>query len=668
MAEPRPERITLLPVFHGRLEFAVAVRRALLADPPDVVAVELPGTWREPVLQAVNRLPLLSVVLGEEREGAHAFLAVEPCDPIVEALRTARELGLPVELIDLDVEHHPAVREALPDSYALARLGFAPFMEAWLAGAPHVRVAQDAPRETMMAHALQRLAADGARVTCVLGAHHLLGVQERLREPQPRPLARARARALRLHNWSERSAREFMAEPGFLAVAYERWRVEIAAALRAQPAAPARDAAAAPKAAPKVAPPKAAQGEPGRPAPEPPPPDREAEAERLLHGAAAAYAERYEQPLTPRQLRQVGTFARKYALVDGLLAPDLFQLVSAARGMVDDDYALEVWERGSAWPWEDGSGLLPTLDLSERFATVEGRRLTLHRTLHRRRPRLRAAAVNKRLREQWSGQWKARWSGRMICSHPPEDLVIEDYGRYLRHKAHAMLSAERTRVEPFQVSLKDGVDVRETLRNWHEGRLYVREQLPLGGKVGSVVVIFDTDDGGPPPPRPAASGAAAAAVVDAGAEADAKAGAERYPWCVTWLGEHAQESDMAFYATPAGEQLVGPGISRCDYGGFVMSYPPQRMADVWGDPLFDAARNKAERLLLAALDYAEERLVLYVAARPPRAWFRGVAERLGRRLVYLPLGQLNPATLRKVRSFHVLDGHHVREYADQYIR
>ena len=76
----------------------------------------------------------------------------------------------------------------------------------------------------------------------------------------------------------------------------------------------------------------------------------------------------------------------------------------------------------------------------------------------------------------------------------------------------------------------------------------------------------------------------------------------------------------------------------------------------------------AERLLLAGLDYSEERHVLYVAERPPRTWFHGVAERLGKQLIYLPLGQLNPGTVRKIRFFHVLDGHHVREYAEQYIR
>jgi hypothetical protein len=612
MLQRSHENITFWPVFHGQLEFAATVRAGLLDAPPALVAVELPGTWREPVLQAVNRLPFLSLVLGEEEPGEEGapFLAVEPTDPFMEALRTAHELGSAVELIDLDVARYPRVPEPLPDSYALGRIGYEPFLEAWYANAPRPRYPQDDTRETMMAHALQRLAAalEGRPVACVLGAAHLPGVLERLRSPQPRPLARARPRKLAVCNWSLRSSMEFTSEPPFLAAAYEHWR--------------------------------SARGGPGAP----PPVERERESERLLRAAARGHEARYHEELSPRLLRRLGGFAQKYARIDGRVVPDLFHLVTAARGFVDDDFAFEVWERGSHYPWQDGSGLLPTLELDERFATLEGRRMTLHRTLRRRRPRLREFSHKKRLRELYAGRWKSQWSGRLICSHPPEDLVIEEYGRYLRHKAGGLLSAGRTRVEPFSVSLRDGVDVRETLRNWYEGRLYVREEQPLRGKVGSVVVIFDGDGPG-----------------------DGEAG-ERYPWLVTWLGEHSQESDMAFYATPAGENLVGPGISRCEYGGFVMSFPPRRLLDVWEDPYFAAARNKPERLLLAGLDYAEERYVLYVARRPPRSWFHGLAGRLGKKLIYLPLGQLNPGMLKRIRTFHVLDSHHVREYADQYIR
>ena len=124
---------------------------------------------------------------------------------------------------------------------------------------------------------------------------------------------------------------------------------------------------------------------------------------------------------------------------------------------------------------------------------------------------------------------------------------------------------------------------------------------------------------------------------------------------------------MALYATPAGEELIGPGISRCEYGGFLLSYPPRRMLDVWHDPYFEPARTKAERLLMAGIDYSVERHVLYIAKKAPRSWFNSIAERMGRKVIYLPLGQLSPNTVAKIRTFHVLEGHHVREYAGDYI-
>lgn len=124
---------------------------------------------------------------------------------------------------------------------------------------------------------------------------------------------------------------------------------------------------------------------------------------------------------------------------------------------------------------------------------------------------------------------------------------------------------------------------------------------------------------------------------------------------------------MAFYATPPADNVVGPGICRCEYGGFLLCYPPRRMMDVWHDPDYAFARTKAEVLLLAALDYSVEKHIVYAAARPPRSAFRQLAARLGKQIVYLPLGSLSPPKLKRLRVFHVLHGHGKREIAADYI-
>ncbi len=94
-------------------------------------------------------------------------------------------------------------------------------------------------------------------------------------------------------------------------------------------------------------------------------------------------------------------------------------------------------------------------------------------------------------RRRSPAEWAEDLDGTSICSYPPEDLVIEDFGRYLKKKGKSIFSEERTRVEPFTTSLLDGIDLRETIRNWHEGKIFVREEQKMQGEVGSVVVIFD---------------------------------------------------------------------------------------------------------------------------------------------------------------------------------
>src|ERR1035441_7390223 len=55
-------RFSYLPVVPGRLEFSIEVRRRILAERPAVVAVELPETLENTYLEAIQRLPQISVI------------------------------------------------------------------------------------------------------------------------------------------------------------------------------------------------------------------------------------------------------------------------------------------------------------------------------------------------------------------------------------------------------------------------------------------------------------------------------------------------------------------------------------------------------------------------------------------------------------------------------
>lgn len=597
---------TFVPVLHGRLEFAVALTRVFRYLRPDAVAVELPPTIRKTVEKGLDRLPFLSVVLYPEKDGRYVYLLLEPQDPVVAAAHLARSHQIPLFFIDRDTEGYPRRREAMPDSYSVFRLGLKAYVEAYTSVFDHVPSgAEDHLREMTMAGHLQELGRKYNRILCVLGLSHYPAVCKLLDQPLVRPLGRVRRSEVTLGKLAPESSREVMSEMPFMAAAFVREFLNEASG-------------------------------------EDQVPDRLKIHSNLLEQAREKHFRKAKEDITQVQMMILHKFARNYAFVQGYLTPDLYQLLVAARGAADDNFAYEVWDLATSYPWAESEDPLPTITLRGEDLYLDTKKITFYRQFRQMRRRLIAMPVRKRPREKTPGEWQKTWSGRNICSHQPEDLVVEGFGHYLKKKSIQILSEENRRTQPFLASMLDGVDLRETIRNWHEERIYVAENRLIRGKVGSVVLIFDEDNpaGGAP---------------------------ERYPWRLTWLGEHQQESDMAFYATPAGEQVIGPAISRCEYGGFMLTYPPLRLADIWKDPFFDGARTKPERLLLAAIDYSEEKFVAYIAARPPADRLKALAGFYGKKVIYIPIGQFSPVTLKKIRVFHVLDGYAARTWAGDYI-
>lgn len=640
--------VAILPVCHYRVEFAQLVAAAVEAFAPAAIAVELPSALQQAAVAAADRLPYLSVVAyrpeGAAGEGVRGYLLVEPADPLAEALRQGRERGLAVHCVDASLFDYPERDDGLPDPYAALRIGHRAYYEAAAAG----RFAREAPdeadahREAVMAYRLAELA--GERVLFVCGMAHAARVAARLASPAASPFgshapegAGAIDReSVQLYDLDADSSREVMAEWPYLSAAYERARSGDGGARTAPERAAPRIISFASRRRLESELRELLAGAGDEPTRELPI-DRQAVVFELFKAAARRYEEDTGDRVSPQQMRVLMKFLRNYALVRGMLQPDFHQIVVGARGAVDDNFAYEVWDLGTHYPWQDPSGALPSLRLRIEDLYSASRTIRFHRRAKSRRKRPVLSPVRERRRERRPGEWAEAFDGSAICSYPPEDVVVEEFGGYLKKRAKSVLSEEQSRVEPFTTSVLDGIDVRETIRNWHERKIYVREHQKVRGEVGSVVVVFDEDRD------------------------------DRYPWLMTWLGEHAEESDMALYSTDPAETIVGPGISRAEYGGFMMSYPPHRVGDVWSDPFYGEARSKPEILLMAAIDYSLERLVVYVAAEPPRTAIKRLAARFDKKIVYVPIGQLSPVTIKKLRVFHVLSGHDKRKIAKDYV-
>ncbi|PYV45687.1 MAG: hypothetical protein DMG06_01490 [Acidobacteria bacterium] len=677
-------RLHYFPVVPGKLEFAEEVRRTILLERPQVVAVELPSTLESAYLRAVGRLPELSVILYEEaKQDRSIYIPVEITDPFVEGIRSAQEIGAEVFFVDPDIGERPHLKDFYPDSYAVRRLGYGKYVEAY-------RIYPQPSSFNLKRHAagiawkLQSLD-PLAEVLVVISLNLLDPVLEAMQRPQAEPLAPVHRQGVQVLNLHPDCLAEVLIEFPLLQSVYEVRRygslqeTEPPHVLAAEPlrlTGPFRVISSQPEdpqgaqeatihrvarhvgwlkaEASNAHSPLANEGMRGvPPAPDSlgegaelaisTPPERFhfMDRQRLSFHLFAEAERRYEkntrEKLAHWQRRLFARYTRNLALVAKHLVSGLFDLTVAARSIVDDNFAWELWELAASTPFQKTSSDLMTVNISGEELWLNMKRILLRRRLPREKALPRPLGLKGRKKEKFPGEWARQLDGNSICSYPPEDIVLENYGLFLKKKGKSVLSEERSRVEPFTTSLLDGIDLRETLRNWHEGKLYVREFQKISGEVGAVVVIFEEDR------------------------------ENHYPWSMTWLGEHSQESDMAFYSTNPYDQPVGPGITRAEYGGFLLSYPPRRMLDVWHDPDYWFAESKPETLLLAALDYTLEKFVVYVAAHPPRSIFKTVAARLGRKIIYIPIGQLSPISLKKIRVVHVLDSHERRAIAKDYL-
>jgi len=634
-----------LPVLHYRLEFAHLVREAFSALQPDCVAIELPQTLEPQFLRGVRRLPELSVLSYQEGEQS-AFLIIEPADPLIEGARLALQHAIPLHLVDIDLDCYPSHPEKLPDSYAVQRIGLEPYYREVAALYRGLLPEEDdLRRERAMAFRLQQLSANHERVLFICGMSHLERIRENFARPLAQPLTRTRRDGITISNLHPDCCHEVLAEFPFLSALYETRR----SPLPAEPASggpslrksfnafeliaggkqsiPEQEALAESirRSARRL-------GEEGEM------PDRQKAMLQLFLEAARHYGQETGEKVHHWQKRAFFRFARNYALLSKALLPDLFQMLAAARGCLDDNFAYAFFRLAACYPWQRETSELPTLRLTADEIWSSTRRIRFRPKEQQRGKGRSVIKLMNRKKERSPGAWLDGFDDPNICSYPPEDLVIEGYGRNLKKIGARQLSEDQSRSEPFSASLLDGIDMRETIRNLHEKKIYVRENKRLQSGIGCVVVVFDEDRG-----------------------------SSRFPYCMTWLGEHEQESDMAFYATSPAGNIVGPGISRCEYGGFLLSYPPRRMSDVWQDSDYREALGKGEVLLMAALDYSLESDVIYTAARPPRSFLKQQAARLGKRIIYLPLGSLSPVALKKLRVFHILYGRDKREIAKDYV-
>ncbi|MGE0759267.1 MAG: hypothetical protein AB7F89_25070 [Pirellulaceae bacterium] len=621
------QRITLVPIIHGSADVALALRRLMLARRFDCLAVPLPPSFQRDVESAVERLPTPAVVLQrelpvfnttwepaadgtdahEDRPLTCSYVPIDPVQPVIAALRSAMGERIARRFIDLETNRYEPLTASLPDPYALKTVPLERFAAALLPAIPPLTSPQPQARVQWMAARLRELAHSFQSVLCLCSVLEWPWIRAAFQEQsaQPEPVNQVEPEdvdEVETHAVDPRTLLFLFGELPFVTGLYEQARQEL---------------------------------------------DDDENlsidgVKELLIAARDRYRAEFHRrarQLTPLLLGQCLKYVRNLSLIERRMTPDLYSLVIAAKQVGGDPFALHVAEVARDYPYGGDRGH-PQLRMGiERARLADGEVVAMVNRLPGPAITWRSCDLQRRPQRDDATRWSQRWNPFTQCSWPPEDELIENFRSHVFDRARAIMGADLVRTEKFTTSIKDGVDIRETLRHWYDGDIYVKVLPPSRGRLDCAVMLFDH----PADPRD-------------------------YPWRTTWFAEHENESTLAFYATDFRRELVGPGIGVATYGGALFLFPPVPIPDIWSDPRLDFAENLEERLLAAACLHARCPHIAIVSALPPGAGWRRLAQRFRRKLVHVPLGQFGDSTVQQLRLLHVLNGKSVRSYAAHFIR
>lgn len=361
--------------------------------------------------------------------------------------------------------------------------------------------------------------------------------------------------------------------------------------------------------------------------------------------AGEAYFIKFDTPITTISYVKILQYLRNLSRVRFSILPGVIDIVTAAKGIVDDDYGFEVYRLAITSPFrpkhdeEINNSVKIAIDPTSNqwFKFVFKRRY--------RRPILQKVQdqndwdeLDPFPDEDWSGQWQEVWdqySDFGYVSYPPEDEFIENYFEFLRKKIIEILREEISSVSIFEGSLEDGIDYKETIRHFHEGKLYVKKIPNKDFQIGALIVQF----------------------------LEEPYDEQEYNYHTTMFAEHDKESHISIVSSTPGDVLVGPGISRIKYAAIISQYPPVALPVLIPFGVDDLKL----KLLATALEMSLGKIIALVSPKPPTSAQRYLVSSNGFRLIYLPMDNLTKISLNRLRIMHILAHRSLREIAREYI-
>jgi hypothetical protein len=460
MLAKRFQNLLVIPSYHYHPVFGREVVRQIASYKPDVIALEIPALWSAEFEWGVSIWPSPVVSYAP-----HVFLPMIPGDSMVEGCRLANQSGIPLYYIDLalaDPINRPAPA-ALPDAALAPRLGslFFDATDAMIASAGPAAEG-DKAREAHMAARLADLMKRYERVMWIGGMAHWRRIRNRLK-----------AGAFDTPRLKETSS-----PPSF-----ERMRLESSALYRMTDRLPFQLAGYARK--------------PAR-----------YDGLQCLHELAFAAAN--PESFQAIDIATMLTYARNLEAQEYLSeSPGLWQLLTAASSCLGNEYASR----------------LATLALEDRY-TAEAERLPLltheiektcsgtlvgsyrcegkmvvgeplwgdSNCAHSYRRLPSRIEITRRQRNDPAAEVqpaRSKKEKKAWVAYPDYEVAYEAFVRHVLENIVLQVSQDTTSV-PLVSGMGDGLDVRSTVRHWHDGEIYVREPERTAPRIRNGLIDFNS--------------------------------------------------------------------------------------------------------------------------------------------------------------------------------
>lgn len=449
MFDPSHPLIHSVPYIRGVPEYAMQVREQFrqLRDRDFIVAVDLPHGLEPDVLRAVKRLPRVSLIVDVLKRG----ILVTPSCASIEVVRSFLDAGVDYHFVDASLpvrgplddwraflaaceQHGPsdAVERAEEYGIDLQALLYSggrgeqnphfPFMhlgdeiggEAYARLVPVLRTRYMEARQQYMALRLRELLRQEMDILFVCGIRNWRPVMAYLDEPVE-PLGDSFMVPVRTCRVKQEDLVRISNEIPYFSYLYELWREDEFS--------------------------------------------REAAVRELL----------LEDKPSPRvRIPEIYRYAAKLGLADGQLYPDLFNILSAAKYAGTDRYAYAVLKKACSYLFADPDSncvIEPIYDYD--FVPQSVRVLKIQ--------------VDGEDEEGGGGSpQKIRKGATDVFTFSRTDASMldeSDFMRYLESHYFAPAGSGEYAAEEFVSGMKDGIDVRESLRHGPMNKVFVKEQV-----------------------------------------------------------------------------------------------------------------------------------------------------------------------------------------------